>query len=270
MSTEMWGERMRVRVFAVMAATVAVMGSVVTGGGVATAAPAACAPAVVSVSDARQYEGSEGGTKNFAFAVTLTQTGADCPASGSVRYRTVDGTAVAGQDYTATTATLSWTGEGARVVSVPVTRDDQYEQDERFTVELSSARGLTIGDGTAVANVLNDDASVLGGGVVVAIPAGGICWWPSEQCRIQLQLNTIAMAPVSVYLSTVDGTAVAGKGYVAIRKRFVTIPTGSNHVDVPVDLLAGAVAGDHFYAEISTTTAGTIGVSREKLTIQAG
>lgn len=258
---------MRARVFAVLAVATTAVVNVVTGGVTATAATT-CAPPSVSVTDVRQYEGSEGGTKTFALTVTMAPPAAGCPTTGSVRYRTVDGTADAGQDYVAATSTLSWTTPGPRVIPVQVERDDQYEQDERFTVELSGPRGVTVADGMAVATVLNDDTGPSGGGLVTAVPAGGICWWPSDHCAIPVQLSTIALAPVSLSLRTVDGTAVAGKDYVMIKNRIVTIPAGADHVDVPVGLLAGAAPGEYFGVEIDDVTAGTIGVGRAKFTIR--
>jgi hypothetical protein len=195
---------------------------------------------------------------------------AGCPATGSVRYRTLDGSAVAGQDYVATTSTLAWDAAGPRVVAVQVARDDLDEPDEKFAVELFAPRGVTIDDDTATVTVLNDDEGVHGGGVVVAIPAGGICWWPSEHCTIPVRLNTIALAPVSLSLRTVDGTAVAGKDYVPIKKQIVTIPAGADRVDVRVELLAGAAPGEYFGVEISDVTAGTISVARGRITIREG
>jgi hypothetical protein len=104
----------------------------------------------------------------------------------------------------------------------------------------------------------------------VAIPAGGICWWPSDHCGIPVHLNTIARAPVSVSVRTFDGTAVAGEDYVPIKKQTVVIPIGADHVDVPVELLAGAEPGEYFGVEITDTNAGTIGTARGKVTIREG
>jgi hypothetical protein len=261
---------MRARVFAVLAVAAAAVGVVVVGGVPATAAPVVCAPPEVSVTDTQQYEGSGGGAKTFAVTVTMAPPGVGCPAMGSVRYRALDGSAVAGQDYEATTSTLTWTVPGPRVVAVQVERDDAHEPDEEFAVELFGPRGVTIVDDTATATVLNDDAGLHGGGVVVAIPAGGICWWPSDHCAIPVQLNTTAQAPVSLSLRTVDGTAVAGKDYVAVKKQVVTVPAGANRVNVPVELLAGAEPGEYFGVEISDVTAGTIGVARGRVMIREG
>lgn len=261
---------MRARVFAVSAVAAAVVGNVVAGGGTATAASAVCAPPEVSVSDMSQYEGSGGGTKAFAVTVTMAPPEVGCPTTGSVHYRILDGSATAGQDYVATTSTLSWTVPGPQVVAVQVARDDLHEPDEEFTVELFGPRGVTIDDDTATVTVLNDDAGLLGGGVVVAIPSGGICWWPSDHCAIPVRLNTVARAPVSLSLRTVDGSAVAGKDYVPIKKRVVTIPAGADRVDVPVELLDGAAPGEYFGVEIADVTAGTIGVARGIVTIREG
>ncbi len=256
---------MRARVLVLAAA--AVLGNVVTGGG--TAAAEVCAPPEVTVTDARPlYEGSDGGTKAVTLTVTMAEP-AGCPASGSVRYQTADGSATAGQDYVATAGTLTWTSPGPQQFQVPVVRDDQYEQDEQFTVVLSGPRGVTIADGAAIVPVLNDDAGVTSEGVVVAIPASGICWWPSDHCAIPVRLNTVARAPVSVRLRTMDGTAVAGKHYVPIKDRLVTIPAGADRVMVPVGLLDGAVPGTYFGVEIDGATAGTIGTAHMKVTIQA-
>jgi hypothetical protein len=256
--------------FAVGVVLATAVGSVVGAGVTATAAPVVCAPPVVSVAGAAQYEGSGSGTKIFALTVTMAPPAAGCPAAGSVRYRTIDGSAVAGQDYLATTSTLTWAEPGPRVAPVQVVRDDHDESDEQFTVEIFGPRGVTVGAGTAAATVIDDDAGTSDSGLVVVMPDSGICWWPTDKCNIPLQLNTIARAAVSVRLRTVDGTAVAGKDYVPVKTRVVTIPAGADHVDVPVGLLAGAQPGMYFGAEISDATAGTIGVGRAKVTIRQG
>jgi hypothetical protein len=261
---------MRARVFAVVAVLGAAVGSVVGAGVTAAAAPAVCAPPVVSVAGAQQYEGSGGGTKTVALTVTMAPPATGCPAAGSVRYRTVDGSAVAGSDYVATTSTLTWTAPGPRVVPVQVVRDDADEPDEQLTVEIFGPRGVTIGAGTAPAAVLDDDNGTSGPGVVVSMPESGICWWPGDKCMVPVRLNTIALAAVSVGLHTVDGTAVAGKDYVPVKSELVTIPAGADHVDVPVELLAGAQPGMDFGVELDHVSAGTIGGAAAKITIREG
>lgn len=260
---------MRAMVLAVVALAATVVGDVVVGGVTATAA-VACAPPEVRVTDTRQYEGSDGGTKTVSLTVTMAAPAAGCPAVGSVRYRTLDGTAVAGQDYVSATSLLSWGAPGTRTVPLQVVRDDQYEPDEQFTLELYGPRGVTITDDTAAVGIIDDDPSAVSSGVVVGIAESGICWWPSDHCAIALQLNTIALAPVAVRLHTLDGTALAGKDYQPIKDRIATIPAGADRVTVPVGLLAGTAPGKYFGVELSDTSAGTIGAGRTRVTIREG
>lgn len=260
---------MRARVLAVVAAAAAVLGNAGTGGVTAAAAAAVCAPPEVSVAEPRpQYEGSDGGTNPFLITLTMAQPAAGCAETGSVVYQTIAGTATAGADYVTTSARVTWTAAGTITVPVQVVRDDQGEETEDFTVALSGPRGVTIVDGPAKVAVLDDDAGPSGADLVVAIPNSGICWWPSDHCAIPVRINTIAQAPVSVRVRTVDGTAVAGKDYLTVKDRVVTIPAGADHTVMPVGLLAGAAPGEYFGVEIVATNAGTVGVARMRVTLQ--
>jgi hypothetical protein len=74
--------------------------------------------------------------------VTVLRTGG---AAGnlSVEYSTVDGSAVAGQDYTSTSGTLTFTGvETSKTIQIPIADDATTEPDETFTVELRNASSL--------------------------------------------------------------------------------------------------------------------------------
>ena len=80
----------------------------------------------------------------------------------TVDYATVDGSALAGSDYTATSGTLSWAdGEGgSKLINVPILDDGTVEPTESFTVVLSNPTGgLTIGGGTATVTIADDDST---------------------------------------------------------------------------------------------------------------
>ena len=109
-------------------------------------------PALVSVADAEAREGVD---QEVAFPVTLSRA-----ASGTVTvdYASADGTAVAGEDYTATSGTLTFAvGEREKTVAVAVLDDDHDEGRETFTLVLSNANGAHIADGEAVGTILNAD-----------------------------------------------------------------------------------------------------------------
>ena len=92
---------------------------------------------------------SEGGAAGFV--VTLS------PASEQVvrvSYRTLDGTAVAGLDYTAADGTLHFEpGETTRTIAVTTLTDELVEGSERFTVELSDSVAATVTDATGVGTI---------------------------------------------------------------------------------------------------------------------
>jgi Calx-beta domain/Carboxypeptidase regulatory-like domain/Beta-propeller repeat len=61
----------------------------------------------------------------------------------TVDYSTVDGTALAGQDYSSASGTLSFLGgETSKTIQIPILDDATTEPDETFTVELSNTSSL--------------------------------------------------------------------------------------------------------------------------------
>ena len=111
-------------------------------------------PNRIAVADA-QVEESAGAALDFE--VSLDRE----PGRGtsvSVRYETVDGTAHAGSDYTATSGTLTFEhGESTKTVSVPVLEDDHDEERETLTLRLSSPSGGELSDAEATGTIANAD-----------------------------------------------------------------------------------------------------------------
>ena len=108
----------------------------------------------LSIDDPSVDEGDSGST-TLEFPVTL-----DPAATGEVTvdWATADGTAQAGQDYTARNGSLTFdTGDSTKTLSVPVTGDIVDEPDETFTVTLSNASGAIIGDATGEGTIRDDD-----------------------------------------------------------------------------------------------------------------
>ena len=114
-------------------------GAVCASGGRALAnAPVAKigGPVRVRVEDARAKEGKDA---SLDFAVTLNRAASH---EVSVDYATEDGTAAAGEDYTAASGTLVFAaGETAKTVSVPLLDDAVDEGKETFVLKLSNPQG---------------------------------------------------------------------------------------------------------------------------------
>ena len=113
----------------------------------------------VSISDPTLAEGASG-TQDVAFTVTLSEASND-PIT--IDYSTTDGTATAGEDYTATSGTLTFApGQLSQQVFVPIHGDTIAEPDETITLMLSNAHGANLTDATATATINNDDGAAVG------------------------------------------------------------------------------------------------------------
>ena len=92
-------------------------------------------------------------TTDIDFTVTLDEA-----ASGTVTvdYATSDGSAEAGDDYTAKSGTLSFSaGETSKTISVAIDDDIDNESDETFTVTLSNPSGADLGTSSATGTIKN-------------------------------------------------------------------------------------------------------------------
>ena len=106
----------------------------------------------LAVADARVEEGANA---TLDFAVTL-----DAAPAGAVTvdYATADGSARAGEDYTAASGTLTFqAGESSKTVSVAVLDDAHDEGEETLTLRLSNPSGATLADGEATGTIENTD-----------------------------------------------------------------------------------------------------------------
>jgi len=159
------------------------------------------------------YSVGEGGIQAV---VTVTRTGG---TSGQVTldYATVDGSATAGSDYAATSATLIFDdGDTSKTFSVSITDDSTYEGDESFTVSLSNATGgASLGTpGVATVTVVENDAPPAAG----SLQFSGANYSVAENSTsvlITVVRTGGSAGTVGVNYVTSDATATAGSDYTA-------------------------------------------------------
>ncbi|NDJ17348.1 Calx-beta domain-containing protein [Myxacorys almedinensis] len=102
----------------------------------------------------------EGDVPNpFNFLVSLSNP---TDREVTVTYATEDGTAIAGEDYTAqTNQTLTFAaGETEKTIAVTVLGDRKHEPNETFSIKLTNAANATLANGNginAIATIQNDD-----------------------------------------------------------------------------------------------------------------
>jgi hypothetical protein len=88
--------------------------------------------------------------------ITVHNSVAQWPVS--IHYATQDGTAVAGQDYTATSGTLSWSDAGDQTFSIPITHVSG--SNKNFTMQLSNPTGAPfVSPSTSTVTILEPAAS---------------------------------------------------------------------------------------------------------------
>lgn len=130
----------------------------------------------------------------------------------SVAYATTDGTAKAGQDYTAASGTLVFEpGQALNSFSVPISNDALAGPNRSFTLSLSDpGPGAVLGTGVVTTVTIQDTDRLL--------QLDSSQYFTSEDAAyIQIGITQGENdLPTSVDLTTADGLAKAGRDYVAI------------------------------------------------------
>jgi beta-glucanase (GH16 family) len=111
-----------------------------------------------SINDASMSEGN-GGSGTFTFSVTLDHAYGE---TVSITYSTTEGTAKAGDDFTAALnqSITFQANEVQKNISIPMVADNVREGDETFSVMLTGATNASIDRFTGVGTIVNDDITV--------------------------------------------------------------------------------------------------------------
>ncbi|MDJ0647421.1 MAG: Calx-beta domain-containing protein [Xenococcaceae cyanobacterium MO_188.B19] len=108
----------------------------------------------LSLNDISASEGDNDNT-NFNFTVSLSQASW---ATVTVDYASADGNGIAGEDYIATSGTLTFApGETQKTIAVEVVGDTELESDETFNVNLSNPVNSAIANSLGIGTIQNDD-----------------------------------------------------------------------------------------------------------------
>ncbi|NOT55085.1 MAG: hypothetical protein HOP18_10805, partial [Deltaproteobacteria bacterium] len=207
---------------------------------------------ILTINDVTRAEGNSG-VASFIFTVSLS------PASSSpvmVNYATVNGTAAAGSDYTATSGTLTFNpGETTKTVTVVVAGDSTAELNETFLVNLSGASGASIADGQGRGTILNDDGPTLR---INDIPAteGNV---GNKNFVFTVTLSPAAASNVTVNCVTANGTALAGSDYMASTTALTFTPGQTSKIcTVPVIGNTVVEPNEYFFVNLTSPVGATI------------
>ena len=175
-------------------------------------------PPVVNVSGVRVTEGNSG-SRTGTVTVTLSKA-----SSSEVRvaWSLVAGTAGVGSDFLGGSGELVFApGATSLTVSFTIIGDTVVEADETFSVVLGAATGATVGQGSGVVTIANDDVpkpTLSLGSVTVSEPDSG-----STTVKLPITLSAPSTEPVTVTVRLAPGTATAGSDYQAWSGGTVTV-----------------------------------------------
>ncbi len=189
--------------------------------------------------------------------VTVQRVGGS-NGSLSVEYATADGTAIAGQDYTATSGTLSFAnGETSKTFQVPITDDAPTEVDETFTVLLRNPSDLeafgvpinmvvTIQDKSTVPTVftLTEVALVTEGNTGTTTNVQFVVQLSAATGRtVSANFATVDLPPFGGNVEATGGAAcgVLGVDYES-RSGTITFQPGMNLITIPVTVCGDSSA----------------------------
>jgi hypothetical protein len=212
---------------------------------------------VLTIGDIGIAEGNAG-TTNLIFTVTATPNAA---FDATVQYSTADVTASSATDYSASAGTVTiLTGTGSQTFIVPISGDLTTEPNETFTVNLFNATNATIGDGSAIGTITNDDAqptvtvndpSVLEGNAGTA----SLNW--------TLTLSNPSSVVISVPFSIVAGTATVAVDYTT-NSGSATFTPGNVSTTVGVSVIGdtGIEPDETIFFNLTSATNATISDSQ--------
>ena len=179
----------------------------------------------------------EGQTSYAQFKVILSQ---DVFNGASFSYTTVDGTAVAGSDYEATSGTISFQGNANEqfIISVPILNDSITELDETFFLHLSQLTGasLPIDLSDAYAKIVRNDITT------ASVSIDDVTVSEDDVVSVTVSLSQATIVDLSMLVNTGDGADTAGNtDYFGLSDYKLVIPAGETSItfDLPLyrDLL---------------------------------
>jgi hypothetical protein len=211
--------------------------------------------ATPSVSNTTLLEGT-GGSNSAVLTVTL---GAAPSFAITVPYTTADGTAVAGQDYTATSGTLTFpAGTTTQMVSVPIATDSLYEADETLELRISGVSGT--------ATIQNDDEAP---SLSIASASSSEGTGGEKSLSFTVSLSAVSGRATTVNYATSGGTASAMSDY-ATTNGTLTLPAGNQTGTIAVPLATDRIfeADETFTLTLSSPSGATLGTAAATGTIQ--
>ena len=206
--------------------------------------------ALLSVEDVTVDE--DGGPAVFTVEVLDTLTEAL-----SVDYSTNSSTAIAGEDFTEASGTITFNSTTTtHTISVPIVADTVDEDDEQFSVAFIP-QGVTGRSTEATATIVDASDPPRAS---IAAPREVTAREDTATVSFTIKLSTVSQRSVEVAYSTADGTATAGEDYRGVAAEAVTFAPGATTQTFAVQILDDEVAevAETFTVSLAVVDADTV------------
>lgn len=217
----------------------------------------------LTISDVSLAEGNSG-TIGAVFTVTLVPTTTQVV---SVTYATADGSAIAGNDYTATGGSLVFgVNEITKTISIPILGDTVDESDETFTVILSNPINAELIDAVGLGAIVDDDglsSLTIADATVQEGDSGTII------AAFDVTLSPATESAIAVDYATANATASAGSDYIAVGDT-LTFNAGETTKTISVTVNGDVVdegSGETFTVNLSSPSGASLADSQAVGTI---
>ncbi|WP_431127874.1 beta strand repeat-containing protein [Flagellimonas flava] len=183
---------------------------------------------------------------------TVTHTGLSASGAFTVNFQTVDGTALAGSDYTSTTGTLSFNGTvgDTETITVPITNDAVVESDETFTIQFTSSSDGTVDITDTATGTINSQISSDAPLVLYEEFHGNVDYVVTGNTLRTADNNTdpcaVTNSSSATLIAPIPGTAT-------IRKAYLYWAHSSSTMDADVTFEGQAITADLAYNAYSAT-----------------
>ena len=200
---------------------------------------------------------NEGNSGNTSYVFTVTKTGATV-FNATVNFATVDGTAtVADGDYDSTSGTLTFLpGDVTKTITVTAHGDTKFENNETFTVHLSSPTNSSITTADGTGTLTNDDAAptVQFSSATYSVNEGG------GTVTVTVTKTGSTALNATVHYATSNGTATAGSDYTATSGDLTFLP-GDTSKTFTVSITDDSVyeGNETFNVDLSAPSGATLG-----------
>jgi photosystem II stability/assembly factor-like uncharacterized protein len=215
----------------------------------------------VSSSDISVVEDNRSGVAVFTISAPV-------PSAQAITfdYATADGTALAGQDYTAASGSATIpAGQTSTTISIPINPDSIDEADETFFLNLSNPTNATISTPQVQGTILDDDLPTLNVGDVTVVEGNS----GTSDAVFTASLLRPGDQDITFFYTTSGGTATAGVDYTASSGTGM-IPAGQTSVTFAVPVIGDTTfePDKTFFVRISSTVNASIGDRDGMATIQ--